>query len=222
MKLLFDRTFMSPTTTYRILPTCIRHLFWKLDPVVFITQLLSLSNRSCTSEATKTTTLHCYRMICPFIEGFRVAYLTWPSDQTLANFCPCRLYLGGKVLSKAVMFTNAIRMFVEVILVPTEALVSGLEPLSCKYNMVDTTDNFVIHETKCSKKRRTQRGNSTIFLPLWNFAIMSFCLHMHFKSFIWRGIFETLILVKKSISRKNLVLENFLHFHTVKRYITKV
>ena len=52
------------------------------------------------------------------------------------------------------MFTNAIRMFVEVIRVPTEALVSGLEPLSCKYNKVDTTDKFVIHETKCSKKRR--------------------------------------------------------------------
>ena len=51
------------------------------------------------------------------------------------------------------MFTNAIRMFVEVIRVPMEALVSGLEPLSCKYNIVeDTTDNFVIHETKCSKK----------------------------------------------------------------------
>ena len=53
------------------------------------------------------------------------------------------------------MFTNAIRMFVEVIRVPMEALVSGLEPLSCKYNMVDTTDNFVIHETECNKKRHT-------------------------------------------------------------------
>ena len=148
------------------LSTCIQHLFYKLDPV-FITQLLSLSNRSCTSEATKTTTLHCYRMICPFIEGFRVAYLTWPSVQTLANFCPCLHYLGGKVLSKAVMFTNAIRMFVEVIRVPTEALVSGLELLSCKYNIADTTDKFVIHETKCSKKRRTQCRKLTIFLPLW-------------------------------------------------------